>query len=103
MLRVKIPGEVMRRMPFAAAAVLLAGGAVWYLYPQSQPPVQIPSPPSLSFLVAFGIGGTAGVNWDGTVTATGGTIQSLQGWRFSGADSIQGTTGWKLSTRLSAA
>ncbi len=56
-------------------------------------------PPAQSFLVILGVGDKAGTNWDGSITATGATILSLQGWRFNNADSISGTTSWKTSTR----
>jgi hypothetical protein len=57
--------------------------------------------PSQSYLVMLGVGDTAGTIWDGSITATGATILSLQGWRFGGNDSISGTASWKLATRNS--
>src|SRR5579862_2959383 len=92
----------MRRFAFITAALLLAGGAVWYLYPQSQPPAQTPSPKNLSFLVAFGVGDKTAAAWNGTIDVTGGSISSLKGWRFAGKDAIQGTTGWTLTTKAAA-
>ena len=56
-------------------------------------------PPAQSYLVILGVGGKTPTNWDGSISATGAPILSLQGWRFSGSDSISGTTSWKLSTR----
>src|SRR5436309_3302571 len=38
------------------------------------------------------------VQWDGSVTARGTQIQSIDGWRFERPDAISGTT-WKASTR----
>src|SRR5579862_2599939 len=93
----------MRRLSFTAAALLLTGGAVWYLHSQPQPPAQTPSPKSLSFLIAFGVGDKTAANWNGTIDVTGATITSLKGWRFSGKDAIQGSKGWSLSTKLAAA
>ncbi len=55
--------------------------------------------PSQSYLVMLGVGDTAATAWDGSITATGATILSLQGWRFSDTDSITGTTSWKMATR----
>jgi hypothetical protein len=65
------------------------------------PPVPAPisSQPAQTFLVILGVGETAETVWDGSITAAGATILSLQGWRFSGADSISGTTSWKMSAR----
>ena len=89
----------MRRVSIGTLAVFLSAGTIWYLYPQSQPRADVPTRPALSYLIAFGIGATAGATWDGTVSISGGTILGLSGWRFSGTDAIQGTTGWKLATR----
>jgi hypothetical protein len=56
-------------------------------------------PPAQSYLVILGVGDTAATNWDGSITVTGANIQILRGWRFTGADSISGTTSWKINTR----
>ena len=40
----------------------------------------ISSQPAQSFLVILGVGETAETVWDGSITATGATILSLQGW-----------------------
>jgi hypothetical protein len=55
--------------------------------------------PARSYLVILGVGDTAATNWDGSITAAGANIAFLRGWRFTGADSISGTTSWKISTR----
>ena len=52
-----------------------------------------------SYLVILGIGDKADTNWDGSIAVTGANIEILRGWRFTGADSISGTTSWKMSTR----
>jgi len=57
--------------------------------------------PSQSYLIALGVNDQTPTAWDGSITASGATILSLQGWRFSDGDSVTGTTGWKLSTRES--
>jgi hypothetical protein len=59
--------------------------------------------PAQSYLVILGIGDKADTNWDGSITVTGANIQILRGWRFSGTDSITGTTNWKMATRTSPA
>ncbi len=46
--------------------------------------------------VLLGVGATAPVRWDGTVRVTGGTIASLDPWRFEGSDGISGST-WHCS------
>ncbi len=55
--------------------------------------------PAQSYLIIFGVGDTAATNWDGSITVTGATIEILRGWRFTPADSITGTTSWKVNTR----
>jgi len=55
--------------------------------------------PARSYLVILGVADTAPTTWDGSITVTGATIEIIRGWRFTGTDSITGTTGWKLSTR----
>ncbi len=70
------------------------------LYPnRSLHAATLSSTPSQSYLVILGVGDTAPTTWDGSITATGATILSLQGWRFSDTDAITGTTGWTMSTR----
>ena len=83
-----------------AAVAALTGKRL--LSPESIPSLaSIFSPAAQSYLVILGVGDKAETNWDGSITAAGASILSLQGWRFTGADSISGTTGWKLSTRPS--
>jgi hypothetical protein len=60
-------------------------------------------PPAQSYLVILGVGDTAATNWDGSIAVTGASIQILRGWRFTGTDSISGTTSWKMNTRPSPA
>ena len=56
-----------------------------------------------SFLVILGVGDTAPTIWDGSITVTGASVEILRGWRFTGTDSITGTTSWKISTRTTPA
>jgi hypothetical protein len=81
-----------------AVVALIAGKRL--LYPAaSLHAASLSSPAAQSYLIVFGVGETMGRNWDGSITATGSTILSLQGWRFGGTDSISGTASWKLATR----
>jgi hypothetical protein len=59
----------------------------------------ISSPTAQSCLVIFGIGDKTDTNRDGSISATGGTILRLDGWRFTGSDAITGTTSWKMLSR----
>jgi hypothetical protein len=82
----------------AAALGIIVGKRL--LYPAVAPlAASLTSPAAQSYLVVLGVGDSAPTPWDGTITVTGATVLSLQGWRFSGTDAITGTTGWKLSTR----
>src|SRR5215471_14116896 len=55
--------------------------------------------PAESYLVILGVGDSAATNWDGSITVSGAAIEILRGWRFTNADSISGTSSWKVSTR----
>ncbi len=90
----------MRRRLLSCVAVLLAAlGGFWLVHPQTSTPAPVAVAPAQSFLVILGIGDKTGTNWDGSITVAGANVQILRGWRFTGADSISGTTGWKTSTR----
>src|SRR5579864_844522 len=56
--------------------------------------------PAESYLLILGVGDTTATNWDGSITVSGANIEILRGWRFTPADSISGTSSWKLSTRI---
>ena len=49
--------------------------------------------------IRFGLTDKAPKKWDGTLSVTSGKIERLDGWRFEGPDQLEGTTGWKASTR----
>jgi hypothetical protein len=49
--------------------------------------------------IRFGLTDKEPKKWDGTISVAPGKIERLDGWRFEGADQVQGTTGWKASTR----
>jgi hypothetical protein len=80
-----------------AAAIFVAGRRL--LHPSISPHAATLSyTPSQSYLIALGVGDATPTVWDGSIAATGATILGLQGWRFSGTDSISGSS-WKLSSR----
>jgi len=80
-------------------AVLGFVGAQRLFYPKtSLHAATLTFTPSQTYLVMLGVGDSTGTTWDGSITATGGTILSIKGWRFSGSDSITGAS-WKLATR----
>ncbi len=101
-------GIDMRLRSIAVLLVVLGVGAFVVgrrlLYPKVTPlAASLTSPNAQAFLIALGVGDTAPTNWDGSISATGATILGLQGWRFSGADAISGTSAWKMSTHTTPA
>jgi hypothetical protein len=54
-------------------------------------------PAQVSVRILLGVGDTASIRWDGTITAESAKIDSLEPWRFEGADGIVGLT-WHVST-----
>ncbi len=52
--------------------------------------------------IRFGLTDNANTVWDGTVTVSPGRVTLLSGWRFEQTDAVEGTTGWKASTRPAA-
>jgi hypothetical protein len=84
-----------------AIAALIAGRRLVHAQSTASP-APISSPAMQSYLIILGIGDKAITVWDGSLTASGGTIVQLEPWRFGAADSIKGNT-WKTSTRSAPA
>ena len=93
----------MRRHLIVFVLALAALGALAgrrLLLPKIAPQAaSLTAPVSESYLIILGVGDRADTAWDGAITATGATIRSLRGWRFSGTDVINGTGGWHLMAR----
>lgn len=91
------------RWSYVAAVVLVAAGIVaarrFYKPAISIHAASTVVPAARSYLVILGVGDTAATNWDGSIAVTGATVEIIRGWRFTPADSISGTSSWKLSTR----
>ncbi len=51
-----------------------------------------------SYLIILGVGDTKETDWSGSIDAGGANIQVIRPWRFTGTDSIMGTTGWTAHT-----
>jgi hypothetical protein len=51
----------------------------------------------VSVRILLGATDTASTVWDGSVQANGATVESIEPWRFEGADAINGSS-WKAST-----
>jgi len=84
-------------MAAAVAVGMTASG--WKLFSQNRRTTELDSPQSVTFRILFGIADTDPTVWDGKVSLTSGTVLSIQGWRFSGEDSSDYQTSWKVSTR----
>ena len=83
---------------FAAVAVVAQRRR---LFPEASPEAApVSALATQSYLVILGVGDAAPTVWDGSITATGATILSLQGWRFTDTDAIAGTSSWTMSTRF---
>jgi hypothetical protein len=49
--------------------------------------------------IRFGLTDNAPTKWDGSISVSPGKIERIDGWRFQDADAVEGTSGWKASTR----
>jgi hypothetical protein len=49
--------------------------------------------------IRFGLTDKQPKKWDATISVGPGKIERIDGWRFQQTDEVQGTTGWKASTR----
>jgi len=49
--------------------------------------------------IRFGLKDQAPTKWDGTITVSPGRVERIDGWRFQDGDQVQGTGGWKASSR----
>jgi hypothetical protein len=90
---------MQRRIWLAALAVaaIIAGAT---LYSQARNAKETPMPGAVAFRILLGVGDTAPVEWDGSVSVSPGKVANVQGWRFGPKDSISGSS-WKASTRAS--
>ncbi len=81
----------------ACAAVVLALAAA---RPQVRAARAAAAPPpaddTIAFRVVFGYRRVAAKPYDGSVSVTGGTLRSLEPWRFTQTDAIQPPNSWKL-------
>src|SRR5438105_1334765 len=74
-------------------AILVAAGIS--LYPQARTAKETEMPAAVAFRILLGVGDTEATQWDGSVSVTGGAIDSIQGWRFRPTDSTDSRATWK--------
>jgi hypothetical protein len=87
-------------LPIAIAAIIAAVS----LYSQGRPtPLARRMPAGDSFRILLGVTDRAPTPWDGNISASGGGIDSIAGWRFTAGDAIEPPSAWKCSTRTGAA
>jgi hypothetical protein len=55
--------------------------------------------PTVTFLITFGYLRDGEKDYSGSVTANGGSIRDLDGWRFTQGDALDGSTAWKLRVK----
>jgi hypothetical protein len=55
--------------------------------------------PVHTFHVVLGLKDKMPADWSGSVAVADGEVTSLTGWRFEDKDAVDGTSGWKCSTR----
>lgn len=49
--------------------------------------------------IRFGLTDDSNTKWDGNMSVAPGKVASISGWRFQDSDAVEGTSGWKASTR----
>ena len=76
-------------------ATLTAGRTHWRttVAPQAAAPVR---EDTVTFLITFGYLRDGEKDYSGSISATGGTIRNIEGWRFTQGDAIDGSSAWKL-------
>ena len=73
------------------AAAILAGLS---LYPQNRGGKPVAMPQAIAFRIVLGRGDTQATDWSGSITASAGRIESIQGWRFRGQDTTDNHSTW---------
>ena len=53
----------------------------------------------VGFRLRLGLNDKVPTNWDGSVTVSPGKVVAISGWRFTTADSTDGTNSWQAATR----
>src|SRR5436190_17990854 len=76
--------SIMRKTTFALLLCMLAGNVF-----ASDAGVRI----------RFGLTDKEPKKWDATISVAPGKIENIDGWRFQDGDAVQGTSGWKATTR----
>jgi len=79
-----------------------AGLALVFALPQARGPAAAPPAPvddAVTFRVVLGYRRTAPKSYDGTVSVSGGSLRSLEPWRFLDGDAITPPDSWKLRVR----
>jgi hypothetical protein len=82
----------------ALAATLGAGRIHWRS--TVAPQVAAAHDDAVTFLITFGYLRDAEKDYSGSLTATGGTIRSLDPWRFTQGDAVTPPNSWKLRIKL---
>src|SRR5580692_2607959 len=57
------------------------------------------APAAVGVRVIFGVNDQAEVKWNGSATARGGHLTSIEPWRFEGSDALNGNS-WTATTHI---
>jgi hypothetical protein len=79
---------------FVIASTAIAVLAGWSLYPQSRNSKPAAMPQAVAFRILLGLTDQQATNWSGSITASSGKIESIQGWRFRGNDTTDNQSSW---------
>lgn len=79
-------------MVLSATALAIAAGLS--LYPQSRGGKPVTMPQAIAFQIMLGRGDAQPTDWRGSITASSGRIENIQGWRFRGEDSTDHHSRW---------
>lgn len=95
----------MPRMTRSILSLALLGFFLWFLPIKNSQKGSVAASPApalseeeTSFRILLGLTDTKATRWDGSLSVTRGTVVRLEPWRFDDVDTLDGTTGWKLST-----
>jgi hypothetical protein len=64
------------------------------IYPQSRGGKPTDMPQTVAFRIRLGVGDTQSTDWSGSIAASTGRIESIQGWRFRGDDTTDNHSTW---------
>ena len=89
----------MKRWMGVAVLALVTAVTGLVLYSQGSKPPVTAMPQATAFRILFGLTDKEPADWSGKISAAGGKVLRIQGWRFQQNDTADPATGWRVSTR----